>query len=175
MYFLARFHRYTNVKHRIKTYRSDFLPFSSAWGRSEGEDLGSEHGLDPRQAEAHHRAPGGEGRSGKEEGDLGPQPREVAAEPRQCAQCGNCSWRWGSLSLRQWPVVLGTNAKMMIVFSTQAAYQEVIYFHPSLSEYCIQYQPARLLSPRLSMRLSCKFIKLTCSYDLQCQCTRIWH
>merc|ERR1719215_2599518 len=34
------------------------------------------------------------------------------------------------------------------------AYEEVIYFHPSLSEYCIQYQPARLLSPRLSMRLS---------------------
>ena len=54
-----------------------------------------------------------------------------------------------------------THEKNDNCFSTQAAYEEVIYFHPSLSEYCIQYQPqpARLLSPRLSMRLSCKLHK----------------
>ena len=63
---------------------------------------------------------------------------------------------------------LSSRCKNDDCFSTQAAYEEVIYFHPSLSEYCIQYQPARLLSPRLSMRLSCKFIKLTCSNVLSC-------
>ena len=62
-----------------------------------------------------------------------------------------------------------THEKNDNCFSTQAAYEEVIYFHPSLSEYCIQYQPqaARLLSPRLSMRLSCKL------YKTDMQCTRI--
>ena len=62
------------------TYRADFLHISSAWGCSEGKDLGSKLGLGPRQAEADHRAR--EGGAGQVEGNLGPQPREVAAEPR---------------------------------------------------------------------------------------------
>ena len=76
-------HRYTNNKHWYTdtlTYRADFLHISSAWGCSEGKDLGSKLGLGPRQAEADHRAR--EGGAGQVEGNLGPQPREVAAEPR---------------------------------------------------------------------------------------------
>ena len=77
----------------------------------------------------------------------------------------------GEKSLREGTVVgcPREKCKKYDCFSTQAAYEEVIYFHPSLSEYCIQYQPARLLSPRLSMRLSCKFLKLTCSNVLPCK------
>ena len=94
-----------------KTYPTNFLHISSAWGRSQGEDLGPEHGLGPRQAEAHHRAREG---ASQVEGHLSPQPREVTAEPRQCAQCGNCAWRW---EINKGTVVgCPRDAKMMIVF-----------------------------------------------------------